>query len=72
MNNCNLDGTEARFLIQLLTGHHVAIAGPAIPFANQLFEKLTDLHLNQPIKTDDDEEISRETTLLGSIQGTGR
>lgn len=67
-NNCHLDGTESRFLIQLLTGPQVAIQGPAIAYANKLLQKLNNLHVNQPVDQNDKEAMQRELRLLTAIQ----
>lgn len=66
--NCHLDGTESRFLIQLMTGQHVAIQGPAIAYAAKLLRKLNDLHINQPLDRNNEELIQQELRILTSIQ----
>lgn len=68
-NNCYLNGTESRFLIQLLTGPHVAIQGPALAYANQLLQKLNNLHMNQPVDQSVQEVVQTELRLLTAIQG---
>ena len=68
-SNCNLDGTEARFLLQLLTGGHVAVTGPTIAYAAKLAEKLNNLHMNQPVDHENQEAMTKEVRLLSGIQG---
>lgn len=48
MNNTNINGDEARILLQAMCSAGVNYPGNTLPAVVGLFSKLVQLHLNQP------------------------
>lgn len=47
-NNTNLSGDEARLLLQAMFSKGISYPGDIMPMAFALYQKLFQLHLNQP------------------------